>query len=304
MKPPGGTIQCGICGATIHAFLFSARDTTFRTTAEVFSIGRCTSCGVVQTVPRPPHGELGRYYPQVYFPVGGFNQAYYRRTIRPSQEEKLEIVRRHRSGGTLLDVGSGAGFFVKEAREKGFQAQGVEVSSLAVEFGVRTFGIPLTQGDIHHATFEAGSFDVITLWHVLEHLERPVETLRKVRALLKSSGVLIIAVPNFDSLQARWFKERWYHLDVPRHLYHFTPTTLGDLLREEGYGVVADYRRSREHDWAGILGSLVPLVPANGSRAGHVIRRVIGRPLARAAAAVESAFYDGATFTLVAEIKQ
>ncbi len=292
--------NCGICGATSAEFLFSARDGNFHTTDEVFSVVRCTACGVVQTIPRPPDNTLGRFYPRAYYPIGGYDPGYYRRSILPSQREKLNIVRHFRKTGNLLDVGCGAGFFVREATGGGFTAQGVEFSQEAVEFGKSQGTERIAEGDFLQTEFPGRSFDIITLWHVLEHLPRPVEILDKIRGLLAPEGILVIAVPNFESLQARVFRGRWYHLEVPRHLYHFTPGSLRKLLEGRGFGVKAEYHRSPEHNWAGILGSLMPLVSPNGSLAGNAVRRLAGRPAARAAAAVETAFRRGGTFTLIA----
>lgn len=299
MKTAHRSFDCALCGGSSGEFLFSARDVNFRTTAEVFSIVRCASCGTAHTLPRSAEDSLGRYYPPAYYPTGGYGPAYYARTIRPSQLEKLAIVRRFRASGTLLDVGSGPGFFVHEASNAGFSAQGLEFNREAVEYGMKVGGVRLTQGDILQANFPDRSFDVVTLWHVLEHLPRPVEVLEKIRALLTRGGILVAAVPNFHSLQSRIFQARWYHLEVPRHLFHFSPASLRSLLTLHGFDVLAEFQRSPEHNWAGILGSIVPLVPAHGSIAGRLARRVVGRPLARAAAALETAFHRGGTFTLV-----
>lgn len=304
MNPPGTPFECGICGGTAGKFLFSARDLNFQTTDEVFSVVRCRACGTAQTVPRPAEHSLGRFYPPSYYPTGGYDRAYYRRRIQPSQRDKLDIVRRFRQFGTLLDVGCGAGFFVREATEQGFSAQGIELSREAVEFGMREGDVRLREGDLLHTQYPDTSFDIVTLWHVLEHLPQPVETLKRIRALLKPGGMLVIAVPNFDSFQARVFRGRWYHLEVPRHLYHFSPGTLRRLLDAGGFDVLAEYQQSPEHNWAGILGSLVPLVAPNGSYVGRLARLVAGRPLARAAAAVETAFHRGGTFTLISVSRQ
>ena len=304
MNPPGISFECGICGGKAGEFLYSATDVNFRTTDERFSVVRCTACGTSQTVPRPPEHSLGRFYPPSYYPTGGYSRAYYRRRIQPSQRDKLAIVLRFRQSGTLLDVGCGAGFFVREAAERGFSAQGIEFSREAVEFGMREGDIRLTEGDLLHTPFPDSSFDIVTLWHVMEHLPRPVETLKRIRSLLKPGGILVAAVPNFDSLQARFFRGRWYHLEVPRHLYHFTPGTLRRLLDAGGFNVLAENQHSPEHNWAGILGSLVPLVAPNGSYPGRLVRLVAGRPLARGAAAVETAFHRGGTFTLISESRK
>lgn len=304
MNQPGTPFECGICGGTIAEFLFSARDFNFRTTDETFSVVRCSACGIAQTLPRPPADTLERYYPPSYYPAGGYDPAYYRRKVRPWQQDKLNIVRRLRCSGTLLDVGCGAGFFVREASEGGFAAQGIEFSHEAVEFARREEGARITEGDFLNSQFPDHSFDIVTLWHVLEHIPRPVETLKKIRALLAPGGLLIVAVPNLDSIQARLFRGHWYHLEVPRHLYHFTPVALRGFLDSQGFDVLTECQRSPEHNWAGILGSIVPLSPADGSFAGRFARLIAGRPLARAAAAMETAIGRGGTFTLICASRQ
>jgi SAM-dependent methyltransferase len=295
--------ECGICGGTAASFLFTARDYNFRTSEELFSILRCSACGTAQTLPRPPEETLGRYYPPGYYPTGGYDPVYYRRRILPAQREKLAIVRTFRPSGTLLDIGCGAGFFVREASQGGFSAEGIEFSHEAAEFGRRESGVRITEGDFLDSQFADHSFDVVTLWHVLEHLPRPAESLRKIRSLIRPGGLLIIAVPNFDSIQATVFRGHWYHLEVPRHLYHFTPAALRRFLGSQGFDVRGETQRSLEHNWAGILGSLMPLSPANGSFAGRMVRRFAGRPLARAAAAVETSMHKGGTFTLISTPK-
>jgi len=298
MNPPGTAFECGICGGAAAEFLYWTRDFNYHTTNDSFSVVRCRGCGIAQTLPRPPEQLLARFYPPVYYPRESHDRAYYRKWIQPSQRIKLDIVRRFRASGTLLDVGSGAGYFVREASEGGFSAQGLEFSREAVEFGRREFGLLLTEGDLLTAQYPDCSFDIVTLWHVLEHLPRPVESLKRIRALLKPGGTLVIAVPNLESIQARVFRGRWYHLEVPRHLYHYTPGALRRLLESIGLEVQAEYQRSPEHNWAGILGSMVPLVAADGSFAWR-----IARLLARGAAGLEAAVHRGGTFTLISTLK-
>jgi len=299
MHPLADPGNCGICGAAGLVPLFNAGDRNFHTTDQVFVVYRCPACGIAQTLPMPAEDQLGRFYPPSYYPTGGFRPEYYRRRILPAQQEKLDLLRRYRTSGSLLDVGCGAGFFVRAASEAGFRAEGLEMSAEAVAFGSTQNGVRITQGDLLHSTYAPGSFDVVTLWHVLEHLTRPVETLRRVRTLLSGGGVLITALPNFDSLQAKVFRGRWYHLEVPRHLFHYTPRALRRLLEAEGFTVVGESHTSMEHNWAGIMGSMIPLSVPQSHLGGRLFRIAAGRPLARAAASLEAALGRGGTFALV-----
>jgi len=123
-------------------------------------------------------------------------------------------------------------------------------------------GLDVATGAFEDVGYPDRFLDVITMYHVLEHLHNPREALSKAYQLLKSGGLLVVAVPNLDSLQARIFRQRWYHLDAPRHLYHFTPRTLEMLLHEAGFKIVEIRWFSVGYDWAGIAGGIHPkLVP-------------------------------------------
>jgi 2-polyprenyl-3-methyl-5-hydroxy-6-metoxy-1,4-benzoquinol methylase len=291
---------CGICGGMTLTPLFTAGDVNFKTTDEIFLIERCATCGVAQTSPRPADTDLGRYYPPVYYPIGSFDEERYERTIGRFQHDKLELLPPEKRGGKVLDIGCGAGYFVREARKAGYDAEGVEFSAEAADFGRRAWNLPITVGNAQDVGFTGKSFDVVTLWHVLEHLSRPAEMLATVHRLLRPDGVLILTVPNFASRQAQFFKADWYHLEVPRHLYHFDPESLGRLLAKQGFRVDRVTHDSAEHNWAGILGSIMPLVPGRNSIAGRAARMLVVRPVARALAAVETALRSGGTFGVIA----
>jgi SAM-dependent methyltransferase len=281
--------------------LFQAVDINFRTTEKVFTIERCLDCGVAQTSPRPEKSVLGQFYPRVYYPTGGLDPRTYNRRTRQFQKDKLAIVRRHRAGGRLLDVGCGAGYFVREASLAGFDAEGVEFDAEAADFGRKAWNLRIVVGDLLGAGFADESFDVITLWQVLEHLPHPSETLMRIHRLLRRRGLLVVAVPNFASLQSRVFRDRWYHLEVPRHLFHYDPVSLRALLMRHHFAVLSEDHHSREHNWAGIMGSVISFSPLRPSLAGAVGRKFIGRPLSKIAAGVETAFGNGGTFSVCAE---
>jgi 2-polyprenyl-3-methyl-5-hydroxy-6-metoxy-1,4-benzoquinol methylase len=281
--------------------MFRASDRNFHTTGESFQIALCRTCGVAQTLPRPDERELSRYYPPRYYPTRAPAPAVYERTIGREQKEKLRFLKRFRSGGTLLDIGCGAGYFVREASLAGFDAQGIELSADAASFGRSQWNLRIAEGDIRNAAYKNGSFDVVTLWHVLEHLPDVHAMLAKTCSLLTHSGIVVVAVPNFGSVQARLFRGRWYHLDVPRHLFHYSPSSLSTVLAQHALVVRGIDHRSREHNWAGILGSIVEFSPPGMTLAGAAARKYIGRPLSRLVAGVESFWGGGGTFTLCAE---
>jgi len=208
-------------------------------------------------------------------------------------------VRKHKKTGVLLDVGAGIGIFVQIACEAGYQASGIEISAHAVTTGTTHNGISLVQGDFLTANLQDAHFDIVTFWHVFEHLLHPNDVLRKAHRILRPGGILVIALPNFGSLQAEIFRGRWYHLDVPRHLFHFSPSTLQKLVRHSGFSVQTIEYGWREHDSAGILGSVMRLSPPGESLLHRAVRKIGGVPLARALAVTESTLRRGGTFALV-----
>ena len=248
-------VSCNLCGSLETRLLFRTSDLQLKNEG-VFNLVQCQQCGLVYLNPRPTKASIARYYQ--HYHDRSTNDAWLERR----QLEKLREVERYREAGRLLDVGCGKGSFLRAARDRGWRCFGVEISPQASN-DARRMGLDVTTGGFEYVDYPDNFFDVITMYHVLEHLHDPREALGKAYQLLKSGGLLVVAVPNFDSLQAKIFRQRWYHLDAPRHLYHFTPRTLKMLLHDEaGFKVLETRWFSVEQDWAGIAGSIHPkLVP-------------------------------------------
>lgn len=138
--------------------------------------------------------------------------------------------------GRALDIGCGNGHYMMFLKELGWDAAGFDVTDNLAE-PVRKAGIPIFTGSIDVLQDREGSFDLITMWHVLEHLHNPAEDLRRVRRLLAGGGTLLIEVPNSDSVTAKLFRADWFQWDLPRHLSHFTPISLRRMLEEAGFRV-------------------------------------------------------------------
>jgi 2-polyprenyl-3-methyl-5-hydroxy-6-metoxy-1,4-benzoquinol methylase len=150
--------------------------------------------------------------------------------------------------GRLLDFGCGGGSFLERMDRQGWQVTGVDISPLAVERIRSKLGLHALLGSLPHEALEPGSFDVITMWHSLEHAHEPLTVLREARRLLTPRGRLLVAVPNIASLPFRWFGPAWYGLDLPRHLTHFSPTTLGAMLVRAGFRIL-QLRMLRHSRW-------------------------------------------------------
>jgi 2-polyprenyl-3-methyl-5-hydroxy-6-metoxy-1,4-benzoquinol methylase len=139
-----------------------------------------------------------------------------------------------KSTGVILDIGSGTGYFADFMQKRGWQVTGIEISEQARNYSVERFGIRAI--DPHHVhNLPSASADCITFWHVLEHLYDPAGWMDEVKRILKEDGRCIIALPNFASADAEWFGARWAALDVPRHLWHFTPDAFRRFAVKKGF---------------------------------------------------------------------
>jgi SAM-dependent methyltransferase len=229
--------------------LFDARDYV---TGDSFEIRRCLDCGLSLTWPPPPPDEMGRYYPDAYYgsagekrfvgPVEGLQRALY--GSRVSLVEKAL----GRGAGRVLDVGCGRGFLLDAFRRRGWTVEGTEMSAASSAHARDVLGIDVHLGPLEALALPGESFDAVTLWHVLEHVTTPVSLLSEIRRVLRPEGVLLVSVPNFGSPEARATGAGWFHLDVPRHLVHFTPGTLDATVREAGLEPVSSSWFAPEFD--------------------------------------------------------
>jgi SAM-dependent methyltransferase len=204
---------------------------------------RCLECGLIYVDPLPNAQHLAGHYDEDYYSEWVSSQADKRRRM---WARRLEAIARKTPTGRLLDVGCGDGVFLNLAMGSGWTVEGTEVSAWAAEHATRNIGRPVFCGEIWGAGFLARSFDVVTLWHVLEHVSSPLRVLEEVRKVLKPAGRLVVAVPNVDDhvMQTvyRLVKRRKPHLfsvaDKELHLYHFSVASLKGLLDKAGFTCV------------------------------------------------------------------
>lgn len=220
-------INCCLCGSPEHELHFPAHD---HISGEDFRVVRCSNCGLIFVNPQPPLDQLGRYYPathQVSKPA-----AYERMDARP----RIRDVKNLFLGkpGKILDIGCGKGLFLAGLKGLGWQAKGVELSETSGQYA-RSLGLDICARPVEDCTFEPESFDVITLFHSLEHIPNPTQTLQHIYGLLRPGGILLVEVPNAGSWYAGTFGENWFHCDVPRHLFHFTRDTLTKSIDLAGF---------------------------------------------------------------------
>ncbi|MBL7959011.1 class I SAM-dependent methyltransferase [bacterium] len=211
----------------------------------------CKFCQLSYLNPRPTKSTIGIYYEggqYTPFLSSGSGRSLFGRVYtvirKYSVRWKREKIERFRAGHSILDIGCGTGEFLSEMQSNGWTSYGLEPSPEASEFARKTYHLEIETGFIDHKgpAFSISRFDVITMWHVLEHVHKPLEALNRVRALLAADGLLIIALPNVSSFDAGAYKENWVALDVPRHLLHFTPDTLKSILHKAGMEIVNQHQ--------------------------------------------------------------
>jgi SAM-dependent methyltransferase len=229
------SVPCPLCDAEATDYLFTARDRLVGKPGE-FPVVRCRSCGFVYLNPRPTKEALAHYYPDEYYPIDEARETRDAITVARGLLRRVEQVCAGRSL-KILDAGCGTGLFLKFARDAGHEVHGVELSESAVRYGRQVYGISIEQGTLEAADLPAEAFDVVTMWHVLEHTPDPVAALKVVKRVLKPGGVLLFGVPNVDSLEAQIFGRRWFSLDAPRHLQHFSPETARRTVEAAGLRV-------------------------------------------------------------------
>lgn len=231
--------NCRICRSSNVEHFCTVFDRVLNTPGKTWRVLRCSECGFGWTFPPLSVDQIASYYPASYLgDVAKSLEDYLSGKLLESRSwrgetEKVRLVEGYVKGGRILDVGCGAGQFLWALDSRRWEKTGVELSKETVEL-VRSRLTPLrlVAGDIYSSELPEAFFDVITFWHVLEHLPDPDAVLQRATALLRPNGWLIVSLPNLASLQARLFREYWYPFDdVPRHLYHFSRRAL-DLLFE------------------------------------------------------------------------
>lgn len=229
---PDDQQRCHLCGSELRLVFAEVRDPQ---TGHNFAVARCPECGLGHT--KPPPDNLDEYYGPLYY-GGRYGMAEWLCTRR-----RLRFVRAVASPCRVLDFGCGDGAFIAAASAAGMQATGVEMRpELARSRGLRV---------VERVEDTTGRFDLITLWHSLEHVRSPRDLIGALVQRLSPEGFLMVAVPNAESVQARLFGSSWFHFDVPRHLYHFTPRALTRLLEDSGLLVVRSWNLELEQDLFG-----------------------------------------------------
>ena len=228
----------------------------------------CEGCGLGRFHPVLGAQEIRAFYPDEYYGEPGAKfQPLVERFVRLVGARHIGFLSRGLApGARVLDVGCGRGVVLGPLADRGLEVHGVEVSAAAARGADPRAEIRIAP-DLRTAGYPDAFFDEVMIWHVLEHLQDPRATLIEAHRILKPGGRLIVAVPNFESWQARWSGADWFHLDLPRHLYHFPLTALRRLLVDLGFELGESHHFSlRQNPFGWIQSALnrIRSLPRNG----------------------------------------
>ena len=282
LKKKSETVPCDLCGSSDFILKFTAQSSEFK---ETFRLVGCQKCGVGYLNPRPTKSEIGKYYPEENYyayqdlddrswnnfrqkvknfilesqPGYANHQSFLRSIIWFFFQRNLMIQVPYVQGGRILDVGCGNGFYLKWLKEHGWETYGVEISEKACQVAQKNC-LKVFNGELLEAKFPSNYFDVVVINQVLEHVYSPNKYVREARRILKPNGLFIVCVPNLGSFEEQTFRENWYALDVPRHLYFFEIVTLKVLLEKNGFEIERVLSKSFGLSWVGIRQSLQNLL--------------------------------------------
>lgn len=263
--------KCPLCGSDKTVLLYECAD--YLVSGEKFPVVKCLSCSFVFTNNYPEEEESGKYYKSDDYishsdsDSGILNRIYkyVRRRMLASKLRMLEKESGLRSA-SVIDIGSGTGYFPAYLRLKGWECRGMEINAEAREYARKRNNIDLlSPGEL--VNFDPSCTDIVTFWHVLEHLYDPAKYLESVHSILKDNGLLVVAVPNHNSYDAGLYGEYWAAWDVPRHLWHFNPETIRVFCEKYNFRLTAIRRLPYDAFYVSVLSekhsnSSFPLVRA------------------------------------------
>lgn len=231
---------CPVCNDSLFRSYLTSRD--YFLSGEPFKVCECSVCGLLFTNPRPEKTEILKYYQSSDYLSHNTGQnsifaGLYRYIRKRKIQNKFRLIKQFSSGNKILDLGCGTGEFIQYCSRKSFISVGIEPNEKARSFGINNLHQDIRSEEALEI-IPADSMDVITLWHVLEHIHNLNEQITRLKQILKTNGILVIAVPNSDSWDARKYGEYWAAYDLPRHLYHFNKNSLTFFLEKKDFKLI------------------------------------------------------------------
>lgn len=233
--------NCTLCGSSEKDLVCRSSDVVHGVPGSFIYV-RCRHCGLVYLDPRPAPQEMHKYYPPDY--------GAYKRAIEDERFLLMRYVRRRKVArrcadivrleqpGRILDVGCSTGIFLAEMRMRGWDVYGVEPNEEVAAYARERMRLDVFPGFLEDSDFDDHYFDAVTFWDVFEHLSDPIGALKRIRRILKPGGLLVISLPNPNSLEAKLFGRYWVGLDAPRHLWCFKPVVLEEALTRDAFDVI------------------------------------------------------------------
>jgi SAM-dependent methyltransferase len=322
---PVTSLQGPVAGASEVACVCGDRKghSAYQVEDTPWSIMNCSTCGMGRLTPPPAADELASFYRDSYYGREGSKFRFgVELAVRYVARRRTRfLARSFRRGGRILDIGCGRGVLLNHLSDLGFETWGTEISREACQGASSKIRMRIADS-LPKAAFEDSMFDGIVIWHVLEHLPNPQQTIKEAFRILKPGGRIIVAVPNYGSLQAKWAGAGWFHLDPPRHLFHFTVDALDSLLQRNGFGVLSRHHFSlRQNPFGWVqsalnrtgwfprneLYSMLQAEPSgrlSSSPFKRLVQRLLwatGMPMGLALSVMTALLQSGATFHMVAE---
>lgn len=245
--------ECIVCKSKKFTFQYLSKDKMFNLPGEFF-VKQCSNCSLAFLDPQPSDSQLKKYYPsKKYYAYNkddakGFFEILREYLVKnyysPTSLSKIvalliknvPAMPSNPKNGKILDLGCGTGDTLILLKKLGWDTYGIDIDKQAISTGINRGLKNLKLGTYKDiAAYPDNYFDVVRLYHVIEHLDNPALCLSLIRKILKKNGELILGTPNVQSFTSIIFKSRWYNLDSPRHLFLFSPRTLGKLAEKEGY---------------------------------------------------------------------
>lgn len=255
---------CPLCSSPKTSLYLKAQDTE-KISSYWYRFYRCAHCDLVFLSPFLKKKEISRFYQREYFGGSKFLEFFQR-------ERRLKIERLKKQG-RILDFGCGEGVFLNLMRKHGWRVSGFDASVQAASLARQRFGLEVATPPLTKNSFPARSFEVIALWHTLEHIPKPLPLLKILGSFLADNGFLVISVPNITSLEARIGGDRWFHLDPPRHCCHYNPKSLDFLLKKAGFAIIKIEHFSFEYNFPSLWQTVINRLGGRPNFFYHQLKR-------------------------------